>query len=123
MKTTTVIQYASMCLEALIRTKDRALTAGQISREQGLPQEEVRPLLEQFRETGIVSATTDGRYQLLHRAEDLQVLAILQAIFQPKPAPAFRPLWPACPERGMVGALRRTIGLAAQAGEYPGEEE
>lgn len=75
------VQFALQCLEKLEETANRTLSAHDISRAQGVPENECVDLLRRLTRAGILEECGEGKMRLQRPLEEFTALDILQALW------------------------------------------
>jgi DNA-binding IscR family transcriptional regulator len=111
MNSTITVQYALLCIQELNQGNAKPLTPRDISARQGIPLPECEGILQRLEAAGVIDCPETGSFALTRPIEDLKVLEILQALWEPqKKAPAFKVLFQS--ERP---ALRKTLEAVSNA--------
>ena len=121
MKSQLDLHHALMCLQALDAERERALSAMDISRRQGVPVEECRLLLGRLSDAGLIETDEKERFRLGRDLSDLTALEVVQAVTAASPkAPRFR-LWFGADRRLGLQKTLEAVRWAEQHGVYQSE--
>ena len=115
MKSRQTLQYAVMCLQELDQHIAQFMSSHEISKRQGIPQAVCEAVLTCLAQAGIIESSEVNQYRLCVPAEEVKVLALLEALSAPVPdQPVFKVLYAAqkTARRHTLEIVRWAQGLA-----------